>query len=157
MSKQQSKLIPEKIHLTNVHIFKASLETSKGFLDSPVKVQSFSVDVGHEIAHNFDDGKSRIRLFITVDGLDTGKGHPIGLKVDYGIEFHFHIENFQDFIHSTESEGTKIALELGATLLGLAFSTSRGIVLERTQGTYFEGVILPVIDPIKMLLNGSKA
>lgn len=40
---------------------------------------------------------------------------------------------------------------MGATLLGIAFSTARGIIFERTRGTFFDGVILPVVDPFKVL------
>lgn len=47
----------------------------------------------------------------------------------------------------------QIDAALGATLLGTAYSTARGIIFERTRGTYFDGVILPVIDPFKVLLE----
>jgi len=39
------------------------------------------------------------------------------------------------------------------TLLSIAYSTSRGIVLSRTQGTLLNGVILPVIDT-RVLMAG---
>ena len=38
-----------------------------------------------------------------------------------------------------------------AVLLGIAFSAARGIIFERTLGTFFDGVILPVVDPFKVL------
>jgi hypothetical protein len=37
--------------------------------------------------------------------------------------------------------------------MGIAFSTARGIVFDRTQGTFFGGVILPVIDPKKLIVE----
>jgi hypothetical protein len=40
---------------------------------------------------------------------------------------------------------------IGATIAGISYSTSRGIVLERTLGTDFGGIILPVIDPAELI------
>ena len=94
---------------------------------------------------------ARFRLFITVNGMDEQQNKPLGLKVDYGIEYHFKVDNFQDMLHQTPDGDIEIDQELGVTLLSIAYSTSRGIILERTQGTFFEGVILPVIDPFKVL------
>lgn len=45
---------------------------------------------------------------------------------------------------------------LGTTLMGIVYSTARGIILERTQGTFFNGVILPVINPNKLIKPKSK-
>jgi len=52
------------------------------------------------------------------------------------------------FVLQDESGKTYIDKNIGGTLLGIAYSTARGIVLERTQGSYLGGVVLPVIDPI---------
>lgn len=38
---------------------------------------------------------------------------------------------------------------MGATLLGIAFSTARGIIFERTRGTFFDGVNLARGRPIQ--------
>ncbi len=37
---------------------------------------------------------------------------------------------------------------------GITYSTGRGIVLERMQDTFFEGAILPVINPYEALIEG---
>jgi len=42
---------------------------------------------------------------------------------------------------------------LAATLLGIAYSTSRGIIVEKTQNTFLGGIILPCIDPYKVLME----
>lgn len=141
---------PEKIHIISINIFKANLETQEAYLDHPVKPASFSFDFGNQIAHNFEDGRSRIRLFFHLAALNEAD-EKLGVEVEYGIEFHFQVETFQDFVKAKE-EVPQINLDFVATLLGMAFSTARGIIFERTRGTFFEGIVLPVIDPYKALL-----
>ncbi len=155
MSKQKVKIIPEKIHLVSVNIIKANLETSDDFLDSPKKIEAFEFGIANEVANNFEEGRSRFRLYFTLDARDKNE-NPLGVKVEYGIEFHFLVENFQDFIHESKEAGTQVDIILGATLFGMAYSTARGIIFERTRGTFFDGVVLPVIDPIKFLLEKDK-
>lgn len=142
---------PEKIHIVSINIFKANLDTAEAYLDHPVKPVSFSFDFGKEIAHIFEEGHSRLRLYFHLAALGK-EGEKLGVEVEYGIEFHFRVENFQDFVQ--EKKGN-IQMDAGfvATLLGMAFSTARGIVFERTRGTFFEGIVLPVIDPYKALLE----
>ena len=152
MSKQKVKIIPEKIHLVSVNIIKANLEASDDFLDSPQKIGAFEFGIANEVAHNFEEGRARFRLYFTLDARDEEE-NPLGVKVEYGIEFHFLVENFQDFIHEVKKDSTQVDIALGATLFGMAYSTARGIIFERTRGTFFDGIILPVIDPFKFLLK----
>ncbi len=154
MSKKQAKIIPEKIHLLSVNIFKANLETSEDFLESPKKIHSVTFGIASDIAHNIEKGRSRFRLYFTMDAVGEEE-ELLGVQVDYGLEFHFYVENFKDFTQKAEGDEVAINAMLGATLLGMAYSTARGIIFERTRGTFFDGVILPVIDPYKELLRNN--
>lgn len=49
----------------------------------------------------------------------------------------------------------QVDIGLAASLVGLAYSTARGIILERTSGTILNGIIIPVIDPMKLLKGQS--
>jgi len=155
MSKKKPVIIPEKIHLVTVNIFKANLETSDDFLEKPKKVEAFNFGIAHELAHNLDDNRIRFRLFFTLDAHDSEK-KKLGIKVEYSIEFHFIVENFKDFLREKEKGKTQINASLGATLLGMAFSTARGIIYERTRGTFFDGVLLPIVDPYKLLVKSEE-
>lgn len=152
MKKESPKIIPEKIKIFSINIIKAQFDTSDAFLDAPEKADSYEFGMASVWAHNFEAGRTRIRLFFTLKGLDS-ESNKIGLEVEYGIEFHFHIDNFQDFLLESKVHGTQMDASLGATILGMAYSTSRGIVFERTSGTFLNGVLLPVIDPFKALKN----
>lgn len=153
MSKMQKTqaIVPEEIHLLKIHVFKSNLETSEAFLNNPTEIEGFTMGFFHEKAHNLEENRVRIRLHVTLDGVNE-KEENMGLKGEYGIEFHYMVENMKNFIQN-DGDSTQISLELGATLIGMSFSTARGIILERTQGTFFNGVILPIIDVTKVLTN----
>jgi len=155
MSTEVRTVIPEKIHLFSINIFKANLETSEAYLENPQKSDSFAFELGHNIAQNYELGRSRYRLFFILDAVDDQQ-QAVGLKVEYGIEFHFEVENYQHLVKKLGNDELEIDIDLAATLLGLAYSTARGIIFERTRGTFFDGVILPTIDPYQALKEGNK-
>jgi hypothetical protein len=149
-----SKIIPDKIAILLIKLFKTNLNMSEDFLKNPLVIDNYKVNFGHDTDFDFESKTIRIRLEIMLDGLND-KEEMIGIHAEYGIEFHFYVDNLDEFVQ--DNEGKKVVDSiLGTTLLSIAFSTSRGIILERTQGTYFEGVILPVIDPRELLVNSKK-
>ena len=76
----------------------------------------------------------------------------MGIEGEYHIEFEYHVENLDDFVTGGESNESKVVENiLGATIAGISYSTARGIILNRTQATNFNGVLLPVINPADLL------
>ncbi len=155
MKKGNPEIIPEKIQIVSINIIKANLDTTDEFLENQIKPDFFKFGLAQEIAYNFEESRSRCRLFLTLEACDSDD-KPIGLKVEYGIEFHFHVDNLQEFVIETADGEPQLEASIGATLLGMAYSTARGIVFERTRGTLFSGVLLPVIDPFKALMDNDK-
>lgn len=150
MSKKKPRIIPEKIHLVSTQIFKANLETADSFLEAPQKLSRFNFGIAKEMAFDLERTMARFRLYFTLEAQDDND-EPLGVKVEYGIEFHFKVENLSDFTREDGEGALQLDAAMGATLLGIAFSTARGIIFERTRGTFFDGVILPVVDPFKVL------
>jgi hypothetical protein len=151
-----SKINPEAISIFQINVFKSIVSPSETFIDNPQKPTNFRVGYSHNFAFNFELKNVRMRLEVMLDGIDE-KEELIGIQGNFGIEFHFHIVNLEEFLENKEGEN-KIQGILGTTLLSIAFSTSRGIILEKTLNTPLNGIILPVIDPsamIKMLPSQS--
>ena len=98
----------------------------------------------------------RFRLFIRLDGQNE-KEEVMDLRGEYHIEFVYQVENLDEFMeeNEAETEGFVVSDELGATIAGISYSTARGIILDRTHATYFNGVILPVLNPRDLLANES--
>ena len=149
-----SKINPDLIRLFQVKVYKSIVNPTEEYLDKPINPANFRVSYSQNLAFNFELKNIRIRLEILLDGIDE-KEQMVGIQGDFGIEFHFHIENFEEF-HETKEGENKINIILGTTLLSIAFSTARGIILERTQNTLLNGILLPVIDP-NTLIKGLPA
>lgn len=150
MAKVKSKIIPEKIHIARINVIQCHISTGENYLNNPVKWDNISVGIKKEDGFNFDKKSCRFRLFFKFTAVQNN--NELDLTAEIGIEFHFVIDNFEDFV-SQEGDQPVISLDLGATLLSIAFSTSRGIIVEKTQNTYFKGIILPVVNPVALLLN----
>lgn len=144
-----SKIIPDLIHLFQVKVYKIAISPTPEYFENPTPPGNFKVSYSQSSAFNFELKNIRIRLEVILDGLDD-KDQSIGIQGDFGIEFHFHIDNLEIFIEETDGI-KKISGILGSTLISIAFSTARGIILERTQNTLLNGIILPIIDPKELI------
>ncbi len=152
MKKQQSKLNAEKLFLVDIQVFKAGMEASLEFVDAPKKLARFNVDISQEIAHNSFEKRVRVRILVNISAADDAQNLVEGIKASYGIDCHFVVENIEELVQNNQDGSEALQLDLAATLFGMAYSTARGIVLERTHGTLMGGVILPIVSPIKVLL-----
>lgn len=142
MSKN-SPIIPEEIELFHIEILNSKIKEGK----KPQK-PSYDIDVAHKSAHNLKDERIRIKLLINLS--DQQKKED-GNHLDFEADFHFKIQNLKNFYDLNEDNTPRFSGNLIATLLGISFSTARGMLYERLANTNFQGVILPVISPIKML------
>ncbi len=143
------KIVPEKIIFQLIQVLKSSVTTTDDYQKNPVKPRSIRVSFAQNTAFIFETRKVRIRLDVILDGTDL-KNQDVGLHGEFEIEFHLQVKNLNDFV--IEQDGQKLVDGLlGETLMGIVYSTARGIILDRTFGTLFEGAIIPVIAPKDLL------
>ena len=155
MAEKIANVIPEEIHLVQVNVIRSNINAEEIYLDDPVAPEEMSIELGKDIAYNFDEGGARYRLYFKFEGLSKDN-KLIGLNGDIGIEFHFMVDGFKKFVKKTKN-GNQLSLAICSSMMAIAYSTSRGIILERTQNTFFKGVILPVLDSTKFLLEDEKS
>ena len=135
-----SAIIPEKIKLNHIEV--VSTYINDGTIN---KNLNFEFNVAHNTKHNLDDERIKIELFINL--LSTKE---IGIK--YHIDFYFQIEDLQDHYELDQDKNIPIfSGQFIATLLGISFSTARGIIYQQLQETNFSKLILPVVSPSKIL------
>ncbi len=146
-----SKVDPTKIILEGIGIMRAAIDPTDDYIAAPVEPVTTTWNC--TTAWNVDHKTSAIMFSLRVDlkGLDK-KSKEIGLNGYYELGFRFKVVNLKELTQKTK-DGDAVDMHLLATIAGIAYSTTRGIVMDRTAGTYFNGVILPVIDPKQLLQN----
>lgn len=144
-----STIHPDKISIIAFKVIKANLQTSDNYIEKPQKIQGFDLELGQNTAFNFEQRNVRIRLFVKIEGVNEENEH-VGASGDFGFEFHMHVENLDEFI-VVKDERQQVDGLLGGTLFGIVFSTTRGLIMEKTASSALGTVILPVIDPKTLL------
>jgi len=135
-----SKIIPSKIHLTNIKTEKENTFLFDGKLD--VK-PTYDIKVAHNMMHNLEKEIVKIRLFLEVIAIVNEK--PINQGGSYEIDFFFKIEDLKDH-YQINNEKPLFSGVLVSTLLAISYSTLRGIMFMLWKDTFLKSVILPVIN-----------
>ncbi len=136
----------EQIVLLEVMIVKALVEHPDGhrFVD----VKGFQFDMSYASSINLAEKLVKAELYIQV-GTDSEQTEEA--KGEFRLAFIYKINNLQDLTKTTEEEQILVSGELDFTLASISYSTARGILLTRFQGTVFRDFILPVINPNQLL------
>ena len=140
---------PEKIHLVRLQTVKGTLNSEAYGVNGPIKEYDYKFDAS--IGVNASEKIIGVKLLVDVKAMTPGQDTS-ELVASYTHESVFVIDNLDDFTDPVENQPEpKVDRLMLATLVGIAYSTVRGIVYTRTQGPDFKGILLPVIDPKKLI------
>lgn len=143
MSKNDPHIEPEKLNLKAVHIEKTAVEHPEGFETS--EVSGFTQNVSQDVALNLQDELYRLR--ITFQVVTKMKQESPAASGAFSLLFYFQVEDLKDWVVIDEDQREHIHQMLATTLFSIAYSTARGILLTRFQGTVFSNFVLPIINP----------
>lgn len=132
-----------KVNFVQLFVRKSNIDFDSSLSND--NITGYEMKLGKDIKYNFDDKMCRVILDFEFDSSSDDNEKA---KAIFSIEIHFKIENMEELCAHSDT-GVTIDMTLPAHLVGMAYSTSRGIVYERLQSTPFKGLLLPVIDPYK--------
>lgn len=136
------KLDISKLRVLKVDILREELENKAGL--SAANIKDFKFDINYHIGFNPDHKlvKTELQISISAETADPN----IKATCTYLFAFIYLVENFTDLVH-IDNEQIIESRELGLSLTNITVSTSRGILIERLQGTVFRNFILPILMP----------
>ncbi len=155
----ERKIDPEKIKVVSITTLKGNIESSEDIDQNLIAGHHFNFEIG--TGYDVEQKLVGIKLVVKIDAIDENE-NILPVKGSYTHDVIMKVENLEDFIDQNkektplEKDELRIDGLLGATLVGIAFSTIRGIIYIRTQGTSLGTVILPVVDPHKLISGLAK-
>lgn len=150
---KKNKINPQDIHLLKISVFKSLIERQEAFLDQPfIEPKNYSFSFAQKSNFNHEEKMVRIQLFILLKAQGENATN-LGIQGEFGIEFNYKIDNLDTLCTEIENGKFHYNASLGTTLMSIAYSTARGIILQQTQGSIISlsGVIMPVINPADLL------
>ena len=132
-------IVPEKIHLVQVNWIKENTILVEEKLDGN---PTYDFQVAHNMMHNLEKEIVKIRLYVDMNGEINEK--TIDQGGNYEVDFIFKIDDFDDQ-YTVEEDKPIFNGAFVATLLGISYSTLRGMLLTIWKDTKLKSVILPVI------------
>lgn len=147
--------------MSSKDIFKAELlnivefKLVKGNIDAPEMFDEQLVK-GHEIENSLTLGfniekelaKADFAIEITTQ---SGGKNKVEAKGCYHFVYIYSIDRLSELVKIEENGKIEVDSELGNALSSVTYSTSRGVLLTRLQGTPLQNFILPIVNPKKLL------
>jgi hypothetical protein len=143
-----NKFNPEKLTILEYKILKGQIDAPEDFTIENVE--------GHDIENSFDLGfdlenklvRTELDVKITtkskVSVSTEAKGH-------FTLVFIFEVDNLNELAVLNADNLIDLDPNLANALASVTYSTARGILLTRFQGTALQNFILPLVSPNKLL------
>jgi hypothetical protein len=135
----ENKIVPSKIHLTNI---KWEKESTILYKDKLEKKPVYDITVSHNMMHNLEKEFVKIRLFLDVNAVIDDVS--IAQEGSYEVDFFYKIDDLKDHYQMNSGKALFSGLFV-STLLGISYSTLRGMLFNAWKDSYMSNVILPVI------------
>jgi len=132
------EIISEKIHLRRII-------SQREYFDNhcELKDKEFELHIAQKVQHHLEKKSFKISLLLMFSCREDR-------FAEYMYDFIFDVENMLDFLVDVENKQVFTGQIVG-TLIGISYSTLRGLVYSKLNETNLNGFILPVINPNDIL------
>jgi hypothetical protein len=146
---ERKKIQPEKIIIREFRLVKGLIDSPFDFRVSNIK--SFDFNVDFNTGFNLDENLIKADFLIEVK--TVSEETTTEATCTYHFVFLFFVEELNEHAQRQEDGTIDWNPYLANAIASIAYSTSRGILLSRFQGTVMRDFMLPVVDPNTLLEN----
>lgn len=146
MSEKQA-INPKKILIREFKITRGNINCPDYF--DIEGIESFEFNVNLDLGFNIEE--NLIRSAFTVNVATKSREQGEEATGSFHLIFIFSYENLRDHTRVGGDESVSCNPYLANAIASITYSTSRGILLSRFQGTAMKNFILPVVDPNSLL------
>jgi hypothetical protein len=138
----------EKIKIVDFKIIKGQINSPFDFNEENIEGHSFNVNF--ELGFNLEDKLVKADFSVNVETKSNNKDIEEAAG-NFSFVYIFYVDNLEELAIQEEDHTITVNSFLGNALASITYSTSRGILMTRFQGTILRDFILPVIDPNSLL------
>jgi len=144
------KFNPDKITLVDVKI-------TKGQVDSPEdidvgKIVGYQLDNSLQLGFNLEEKLAKADFTISINS-DSKGANVVEASGNFHLIFIYKIDNLAELAIPDKNNRLNVNPGLANSLSSVTYSTSRGILITRLQGTALQNFVLPIINPTNLLRN----
>lgn len=147
----EKKLIdPKKIAIREFKITRGKIDCPDEF--DVAGIESFNFNVDLTTGYNFDEKLVRADFSVSVSTISKDKVEEANSS--FHFVFMYHYEDLTDHANLLEDGLVDCNPYLANAIASITYSTARGILISRLQGTALRDFILPVVDPNSLISKG---
>jgi len=135
---------PNLIHLIDITAVQDFLQ-----VDASIASENPLMKVAQKVQHDLDQQLVKVTLQITLSTSNE-------LRASLLYDFVYKVENLPDFIVDKNEKAVFTAQFIG-TLLGISYSTMRGIFYQKFKELNIPEILLPVLNPNDLLKMGMES
>jgi hypothetical protein len=140
----------DKINIVDFKLLKGQVETPDDFAIE--HIDGHHLENTLELAFNLEDKLVKADFSVTIL-TDSNQKNREEAKGSFHLMFIFKVDNLEQLAIPNENKMIDLNANLGNALASISYSTSRGILITRLQGTALQNFMLPVINPNSLLYN----
>jgi hypothetical protein len=150
MSDNNNIFDPEKISIVEFKMVKGQVDTPEDFEIS--KVDGHHLNNSLQLGFNLEDKLVKADFTIEIKTESKGRNQEESTG-NFHLIFIYSVENLDELAKPDKNNLIELHPALGNALASVTYSTSRGILLIRLQGTALQNFVLPIINPNNLLHN----
>jgi hypothetical protein len=145
-------LQPDKIEIVDFKIIKGQINSPFDFEKENVEGHTFNVDF--ELGFNLTDKLVKADFSVNVETKSSEEDIEEAVGA-FSFVYVFYVGNIEELTTLEKDQTVTLHPALGNALASITYSTSRGILMTRFQGTALNNFVLPVINPNSLLEKGN--
>jgi hypothetical protein len=149
---------PAKFKLINADVLEYTYFNPVNFKPKIDPEQEF--EVKFKIDYRWDVEKNQFAVVVSLLYLMETEKNKKYTVLKTSIITHYEVEELHKHFDVRSNNDFDMNIPLETSLVSIAISTSRGILIEKTNGTLLRNIILPVVQPTDFILspkmNGEK-
>ena len=145
---QDSKFVPEKISLIDFKMIKGQVDTPENFDLS--KVAGYQLENSLQLAFNLDDKMAKADFTVNVKS-ESKSVNETEASGSFHLMFIYRIDNLEELAIPEKNNRLDLDPGLANALSSITYSTARGVLMTRLQGTALQNFVLPIINPNNLL------